>query len=105
MTCQILLIPTYTGYCFFFLLTTLTCLLVRHFSQSLADVTPVSPFFCLGFPSQVGRAGRFGTKGLAITFVSSAADSDVLNQVICNFIYFSIVHMISCALIMLVALF
>ena len=33
---------------------------------------------------QVGRAGRFGTKGLAITFVSSAADSDVLNNV-CNF--------------------
>lgn len=31
---------------------------------------------------QVGRAGRFGTKGLAITFVSSAGDSDVLNQVI-----------------------
>ncbi|GAB2284913.1 DEAD-box ATP-dependent RNA helicase 15 [Dionaea muscipula] len=30
---------------------------------------------------RVGRAGRFGTKGLAITFVSSAADSDVLNQV------------------------
>lgn len=30
---------------------------------------------------QVGRAGRFGTKGLAITFVSSAADSDVLNNV------------------------
>ena len=30
---------------------------------------------------QVGRAGRFGTKGLAITFVSSASDSDVLNQV------------------------
>ncbi|WRX35239.1 Glycoside hydrolase [Theobroma cacao] len=29
----------------------------------------------------VGRAGRFGTKGLAITFVSSASDSDVLNQV------------------------
>lgn len=35
--------------------------------------------FCF---SQVGRAGRFGTKGLAITFVSSASDSDVLNQVI-----------------------
>ena len=32
-------------------------------------------------PLQVGRAGRFGTKGLAITFVSSASDSDVLNQV------------------------
>ncbi|KAL6141014.1 hypothetical protein ACLB2K_059306 [Fragaria x ananassa] len=30
---------------------------------------------------RVGRAGRFGTKGLAITFVSSSADSDVLNQV------------------------
>jgi ATP-dependent RNA helicase UAP56/SUB2 len=29
----------------------------------------------------VGRAGRFGTKGLAITFVSSEADSEVLNQV------------------------
>ena len=30
---------------------------------------------------QVGRAGRFGTKGLAITFVSSQADSEVLNAV------------------------
>ena len=30
---------------------------------------------------RVGRAGRFGTKGLAITFVSSPEDSDVLNQV------------------------
>lgn len=30
---------------------------------------------------QVGRAGRFGTKGLAITFVASEADSTVLNQV------------------------
>jgi ATP-dependent RNA helicase UAP56/SUB2 len=30
---------------------------------------------------RVGRAGRFGTKGLAITFVSSSSDSDVLNQV------------------------
>lgn len=32
-------------------------------------------------PLQVGRAGRFGTKGLAITFVSSQEDSDVLNAV------------------------
>ena len=32
-------------------------------------------------PSQVGRAGRFGTKGLAITFVASEPDSTVLNQV------------------------
>jgi ATP-dependent RNA helicase UAP56/SUB2 len=30
---------------------------------------------------RVGRAGRFGTKGLAITFVSSAQDSEVLNKV------------------------
>jgi ATP-dependent RNA helicase UAP56/SUB2 len=30
---------------------------------------------------RVGRAGRFGTKGLGITFVSSNEDSDVLNQV------------------------
>lgn len=30
---------------------------------------------------RVGRAGRFGTKGLAVTFVSSAEDSAVLSQV------------------------
>jgi ATP-dependent RNA helicase UAP56/SUB2 len=30
---------------------------------------------------RVGRAGRFGTKGLAISFVSSQADADVLNAV------------------------
>lgn len=30
---------------------------------------------------RVGRAGRFGTKGLAISFVSTASDSDILNQV------------------------
>jgi len=30
---------------------------------------------------RVGRAGRFGTKGLAITFISSTEDSEVLNQV------------------------
>ena len=29
----------------------------------------------------MGRAGRFGTKGLAITFCSSEADSAVLSQV------------------------
>ena len=29
----------------------------------------------------MGRAGRFGTKGLAITFVASQKDSEVLNQV------------------------
>ncbi|TPX56290.1 hypothetical protein SpCBS45565_g08436 [Spizellomyces sp. 'palustris'] len=30
---------------------------------------------------RVGRAGRFGTKGLAVTFVSSQEDSSVLNDV------------------------
>lgn len=30
---------------------------------------------------RVGRAGRFGTKGLAISFVSSPEDADVLNSV------------------------
>nr|GEW52534.1 cation efflux family protein [Tanacetum cinerariifolium] len=29
----------------------------------------------------IGRVGRFGTKGLALTFVASTSDSDVLNQV------------------------
>ncbi len=29
----------------------------------------------------MGRAGRFGTKGLAITFVASETDSGVLNSV------------------------
>ena len=30
---------------------------------------------------QVGRAGRFGTQGLAISFVSSKEDAEVLNKV------------------------
>merc|ERR1712130_958993 len=30
---------------------------------------------------RVGRAGRFGTKGLAITFVSSPEDASLLNKV------------------------
>merc|ERR1711933_667611 len=30
---------------------------------------------------RVGRAGRFGTRGLAITFVSSEEDTTILNQV------------------------
>merc|ERR1712076_133466 len=30
---------------------------------------------------RVGRAGRFGTKGLALTFVSSDEDKDVLKKV------------------------
>jgi len=30
---------------------------------------------------RVGRAGRFGTKGLAISFISSQEDTDILNDV------------------------
>jgi len=30
---------------------------------------------------RVGRAGRFGTKGLSISFVSSQKDTDILNEV------------------------
>lgn len=30
---------------------------------------------------RVGRAGRFGTKGLAVSFVSSPEDGEVLNNV------------------------
>jgi ATP-dependent RNA helicase UAP56/SUB2 len=30
---------------------------------------------------RVGRAGRFGTKGLAITFIANKEDTDVMNQV------------------------
>jgi ATP-dependent RNA helicase UAP56/SUB2 len=35
---------------------------------------------------RVGRAGRFGTKGLAISFVSSADDGKVLNEVQARFV-------------------
>lgn len=37
-----------------------------------------STFFCT---RQVARAGRFGTKGLAITFVSDETDAKTLNDV------------------------
>jgi len=35
---------------------------------------------------RVGRAGRFGTKGLAISFISSKADEDVLKSVQARFV-------------------
>jgi len=35
---------------------------------------------------RVGRAGRFGTKGLAISFVSSPQDGEVLNEVQARFV-------------------
>lgn len=40
------------------------------------------PFLCgCSLALQVARAGRFGTKGLAITFVSEEKDAKVLNEV------------------------
>merc|ERR1712087_93716 len=33
------------------------------------------------FLHRVGRAGRFGTKGLAISFISSAPDQEILGKV------------------------
>ena len=33
------------------------------------------------FLHRVGRAGRFGTKGVAISFISSDQDQEILNQV------------------------
>ena len=35
---------------------------------------------------RVGRAGRFGTKGLAITFISEKEDGEVLNEVQSRFV-------------------
>ena len=32
-------------------------------------------------PRRVARAGRFGTKGLAVTFVSDEGDAKTLNEV------------------------
>lgn len=40
---------------------------------------------CVFCVPQVGRAGRFGTKGLAISFVSSQEDTNVLNDVQARF--------------------
>ncbi len=34
-----------------------------------------------GWGIQIARAGRFGTKGLAISFVSEKSDADTLNRV------------------------
>eukprot|EP01071_Lankesteria_metandrocarpae_P012607 Lankesteria_metandrocarpae@DN6083_c0_g1_i1.p1 len=38
-----------------------------------------------GYLHRVGRAGRFGTKGLAVTFVASQEDSEMLNHVQARF--------------------
>ncbi len=53
----------------------------------LAHVRTILLCYCewvctlFGFSSQVARAGRFGTKGLAITFVSEESDATTLNSV------------------------
>ncbi|KAI8529958.1 hypothetical protein RHMOL_Rhmol11G0016500 [Rhododendron molle] len=39
------------------------------------------PYSADTYLHRVGRVVRFGTKGLAITFVSSALDYDVLNHI------------------------
>lgn len=77
------------------------CSVILHVKSLCASACPTLPNFlqlaCLSTPAapadekhgngadtylhRVGRAGRFGTKGLAITFVASPADSEVLNQV------------------------
>ena len=40
-----------------------------------------SQHYCLNIHSLIRRAGRFGTKGLAITFVSSDADQQVMSAI------------------------
>lgn len=76
MICLILQILIFTGYESTFLFS------YFHFFDSFPVSYMVSSLLTSFQLLQVGRAGRFGTKGLAITFVSSASDSDILNQVI-----------------------
>lgn len=50
-------------------------ILLTNVRDSARLVVYVLAFF------RVGRAGRFGTKGLAVTFVASQEDTNVLNDV------------------------
>ena len=57
------------------------------------DIERVNVVFNYDMPSEadtylhrVGRAGRFGTKGLAISFVASTEDGQVLNDVQARFV-------------------
>lgn len=52
------------------------------------DIEKVNVVFNYNMPDssdtylhRVGRAGRFGTKGLAISFISDAKDVEVLDQI------------------------
>ena len=58
-----------------------------HYSPGM-DIERVNIVFNYDMPEdtdtylhRVARAGRFGTKGLAITFVSDEADAKILNEV------------------------
>merc|ERR1719326_2084189 len=39
------------------------------------------PADCDQYLHRVGRAGRFGTKGLSVSFIATDGDKDILNQV------------------------
>ena len=57
-----------------------TCLVTQDLAH--LGMFSLSRYDCIYLCApQVGRAGRFGTKGLAITFVASETDSGVLNSV------------------------
>jgi hypothetical protein len=79
MTCLILQTHTCTGYIYICDLSYFVFIFITEFWFGVVwlfwrDII------------QVGRAGRFGTKGLAITFVSCSSDVDVLNNVRTNFV-------------------
>nr|XP_029514815.1 spliceosome RNA helicase DDX39B-like [Oncorhynchus nerka] len=57
-------------------LSPLICLAWR-----VMGVEELPPLVCVRLTHQVARAGRFGTKGLAITFVSDETDARTLNDV------------------------
>jgi len=58
----------------------------RRFSSISSVACPDMPESSDTYLHRVNRAGRFGTKGLAITFVSSKEDSEILNQVQTRFV-------------------
>ncbi len=51
-----------------------------HASASVSDLWSGTSL-TVSSRSQVARAGRFGTKGLAVTFVSDETDAKILNDV------------------------
>merc|ERR1712187_599186 len=53
----------------------------KHDHKNESDMIPIYDRAVDQYLHRVGRAGRFGTKGLAITFVSSPEDAAILNKV------------------------